>query len=578
MVTFNPPTSTGLRLRGRRVAVVFAFMMATTVPAWAGAVPPPPIVSRLPPPVGAAGFGAAVAGLDDVDADGTADVFVGAPGSARAFVVSGATGGILRQITDPTPSGFDFGFAVAAAGDIDGDGLNDLAVGAPTRPPVCPTAAPCHHAPPSRGRALVFPSASGSVARELVSASVVHPGFGRTIAGIGDVSGDGIADVAVGAPGGQGPGAVVAFSGADGAELWSQRGPSEGPGPLTAFGEPILAVPDVSGDGIGDILVSAPSGSGVTAPQGRVYVLSGATGAVVRIVSDPAASVADAFGGALSTVGDQDGDGVVDHLIGAPGTGRLHLHSGDDGVLIRTIPLPADPQGQGVSLAGAGDENGDGSDDVWVGVRSAGTAYLLDGNGAVLASTTASSTGGAFGHVVDAVGGIAPDRGTDLVVGDATEPGGGALYLVRAGPVVPQPTEQLSPVSAATARPAERMSQVAEATAQPTAQVSQVAPAQPTTTQTPTTTVAAAGPTTSTPPTTSTTPTTGASAKATLSKPAGAAAAGGTLPKTGGPGLPGLVRTAIGALLLGMAAVALSRHPGAPAQGREPPATGGRHG
>src|ERR1043166_7529105 len=89
-----------------------------------------------------AGFGESVTGIGDVNGDGIADVAVGAPGADRAYIISGATRAVLRTLADPNGTGHRFGFAVANAGDLNGDGIDDLAVGAPGLSP-SPLPLPC---------------------------------------------------------------------------------------------------------------------------------------------------------------------------------------------------------------------------------------------------------------------------------------------------------------------------------------------------------------------------------------------------------------------------------------------------
>jgi hypothetical protein len=124
-----------------------------------------------PTPLSHAHFGFSVAGLGDVDGDGTADLAVGAPGQGILYLISGSTHAVLHKISDPdnltrtqceptaeSPSPCDFGFAVASAGDVDIDGVDDVAVGAPgifgaeIAIPCIDLSQPC----PQEGRTFVF--------------------------------------------------------------------------------------------------------------------------------------------------------------------------------------------------------------------------------------------------------------------------------------------------------------------------------------------------------------------------------------------------------------------------------------
>ena len=525
---------------------------------------PSPTVIPLTAPPGSIGFGGAVAGVGDINADGLGDVLVAAPGSDHVYVVSG-TGAILRDIRSPAIA-LQFGAALASIGDVNRDGVPDFAVGAPSEAP-CHVIPQCRVSGPAQGRAFVFSGASGDLVLEFVPPTTGVTDFGRSVTGAGDLSGDGVPDVVVGAPApGSAPGTVLAFSGADGAQLWSRQDPS------SSFGELVVSTPDVSGDSIADILVWSPPASS-TPPLGpgagpvldtligildrvltpvvpdRVHILSGATGAVVRLHSDPAPNVNDAFGATMVAAGDQDGDGIVDYLIGERGGHQLHLYSGRNGVLIRSIAAPGTAQVQGTfALAHVDDKDGDGRDDFWVGVASARTVYLINGLGAVLGSATGPSPVGAFGTRVSTVGNFGGDSGPDLVIGDPT--GAGAAYLLSIGggpaPVAPARPSQADGCSGAAC---EGVLRVRVQTTAPTT----TAPTTTTTFLIPTTSQATMG---------------DAPATASLPRPAGATTDGGGLPGTGG-----VDRSVAGlaSLGLGMAGITLLRRLRDP---RCPPVTG----
>ena len=170
----------------------------------------PPQVTRIAAPDDVTGFGGAVVGLGDVDGDGVGDVAVGAGRSGHAYVITGDTVTILHDIASPLP-GLEFGAALAAVGDVDRDGVGDLAVGAPPEPPIvappCPSDAECVDPEPVRGHVFVISGASAAIVRQWATNEDLD--FGRSVSGPGDLSGDGVPDVVVGAPGREeGPGAV----------------------------------------------------------------------------------------------------------------------------------------------------------------------------------------------------------------------------------------------------------------------------------------------------------------------------------------------------------------------------------
>lgn len=556
-----------IRRRARHLVLVPG-LVVLAAPAFADQPLPAATVTRLAPPPASIDFGQAVAGVGDVNADGLGDVLVGAPGSDQVFVVSG-TGAILRGIPNST-AGLRFGASLASIGDVNRDGVADFTVGAPPEPPTaaaCPPSPQCGAPGPVRGRVFVYSGASGDMVSDVRPPTTAGTGFGRSVTGTSDLSGDGVPDFVVGAPAQTGvPGAVFAFSGATSGQLWSRPAPSSG------FGELVVSTPDVSGDGIDDVLVWSPSTSAGGVPgvgtvqvidtlvgvlnqvlspavRDHVHILSGATGEVVRTIADATPNGNDAFGATMVPAGDQDGDSVVDHLIGERGANQLHLYSGRTGLLIRSVAAPVGAPGHGTfALARVDDKDGDGRDDFWVGVVATRAVYLINGQGTVLESAIGPSASGTFGSAVGTVGNIGGDPGADLVVGDPSEPGGGGAYLLHVG-AAPAPVARA------------RLSQAAGcsgAACKGGLRVRAQAPS-------PTTTV----PTTTTSPATSTTQAAmdEAPATATLPKPANVTTAEGGLPGTGGVDRSVVGLAAVG---LGMAGIAFVRRLPEPPPRRPP--------
>ena len=218
----------------------------------------------------------------------------------------------------------------------------------------------------------------------------------------GDVDGDGVLDLVVGAPGyASGAGRAFVYSGASGQLLFLHDG-----APASNLGSDVAPAGDVDGDGFGDVLVGAPGG--LTTSVGHAVVLAGPAGGVMLSISSGLAG--DLFGASVEGVGDVDGDGTPDLLVGATlddttftNAGRAYVYSGT-GALLRTHE-GNEPNANFGSAAGAvGDRNHDGHADYIVGAHNAGPAnggraFVYDGKtGATWQAYAADATGVAFGQ------------------------------------------------------------------------------------------------------------------------------------------------------------------------------------
>lgn len=300
-------------------------------------------------------FGSAVAGGGDLDADGVSDLVVGAtqywtgqPGYARFF--SGADGSVIRTLAGDGANDA-FGSSTSIVGDLDGDGFDDVLIGASQWFLTAP------------GYARVYSGWDGSV---LWSATGLANGdaFGQSSSRAGDVDGDAVPDFIVGSYPSttKGAGYAQVFSGSSGALLYTFAGDQE----QDSFGFSVSGAGDLQGDGFADLIVgSNPPNS----QPGYARAFSGADGSVLYtwVGGEPA----DSFGRDVAGAGDVDGDQFADVLVGAPTVNGLNsrsgtatIFSGVDGAPLKTLFGAGWHQYFGSSVAGIGDASGDGVPDL----------------------------------------------------------------------------------------------------------------------------------------------------------------------------------------------------------------------
>ena len=401
----------------------------------------------------------------DVDGDGHPEVAIGAPatriaadaGAGRVYVYAGSATGVsatnVSAIDGPDGAGTAFGKILVAAGDLNGDGFGDVAVGMPA----------------SDGHVYVYlggPSGLSANSRwTLPGSDGAQASFGATIAAAGDVDGDGYAELLVGAPAyavGSNAGvgrAHLFFGGATGLRASSVTLDSlDGAG--ASYGTGLAGAGDVNDDGYADIAVMAP---GVNVGEGKVHVYTGSpTG---PDPSSKTASFAIALtgsgrdeNGALA-FGDVDGDGRSELIVGSAATASS---LGADAGRVRVVPfgvvgpIPSEavvidgPSRAGERFGTAvtlGDFNADGYDDLAVYDPAGGGALqevvhiyygsdagLTPGNGPTTSAvTTAAPSGTGFGSAISGRADLDGDLADDLVIGAPAAAMGAGETTIRSG-------------------------------------------------------------------------------------------------------------------------------------------------
>lgn len=360
---------------------IFARVLTMGLFAATVAIPAGASVARIPIPTPrpdwrARSGGYSVAPAGDVNGDGYGDVISGQlSNDGAAFAHYGSAQG-LRSVPDWQVLGDQefLGKAVAGAGDVNGDGFDDVIVGAPN----------FNGGQSNEGKALLFLGSSTGLATQpswVVQTDQAFAKFGESVSSAGDVNGDGYNDVMVGAPGYEPNGSVFVYLGSpDGPGLvadWSVAG-DEHVG--ATFGNDVAAAGDVNGDGFDDVMLGASNYDAGKAYQGRAYVYVGSASGLAQEPiwiydgDQPRAQ----FGFSIAGAGDVNADGFDDVLVGANGE---DLGQVDEGAAYLFLGAEAGPRGApdwigqanqefayyGWAVAGGGDVNGDGYDDVVVG-------------------------------------------------------------------------------------------------------------------------------------------------------------------------------------------------------------------
>jgi hypothetical protein len=384
-------------------------------------------------------FGTSVASAGDMNGDGFGDVIVGAwkggpSHTGRAYVFFGGPSPDAVPDVVLTGQAFDdhFGVTVSSAGDLNGDGFSDVIVGASENDAGGVDA----------GRAYIYFGGAAPNAIVDLTLTGAAPGdrFGYAVSSAGDFNADGFADVAVGAYQSGGTGRASVFFGGPGLDALSDitlTGEAAG----DRFGVDVNSAGDVNGDSYGDLIVSSYLNDVGGTNAGRVYVYHGGPGAdATPDLVFTGATPGEDFGAIAGSAGDMNGDGFDDVIVGAwlndaRGTdaGRAYVYFGGpaaDGIADLTLTGEAAGDRLGVSVAGAGDFDHDGSGDVIVG------AYFNDAGADDAGRAYVVTIGGGRPPVVTAPAVITGTVGVPISFSvTASDPDGDAIASLTAAPL-----------------------------------------------------------------------------------------------------------------------------------------------
>ncbi len=324
-------------------------------------------------------FGYSVSGGADLNGDGYSDMSVGAYGyssnKGRVYIYKySLTGNDIPDLRSPGSFQSQLGYSVSIAGDVNGDGFSDYIVGAP------------QYGDFANGRISIFFGSQNpdTIADITITGQTANSWFGLSVAGAGDLNADGYDDVIVGAPEfDNSRGRIFVYFGGSSMDTIADMYDT-GPSTLWRLGQSVSSAGDLNNDGYPDIAAGAP---GANSSRGSAYFYYG--GSTLDSTFDYSISgglANEEAGACVANVGDLNGDGIDEVAVGIPGydSGKGSTRVIFGGFADSKFLLNDLPGGRfGSSITGAGDFDGDGFDDLLIGApfsENTGKAYLYKGS------------------------------------------------------------------------------------------------------------------------------------------------------------------------------------------------------
>jgi hypothetical protein len=409
--------------------------------------------------LGGTAFGASVASAGDVNGDGYADIIVGAPyynngqdREGRAYVYHGSSSGIKSSPAWTFESNLtecEIGWSVASAGDVNGDGFDDVLVGSEF---CSPTPATDNR----EGRVYLFSGSAAGLSTTsawMIEGSTADESLGWSIASAGDVNNDGYGDVIVGAPWASYPegheGRAYVFYGSASGLAEVADWIAESNVAWSDYGVSVASAGDVNNDGYDDVIIGHENMSNPEDIEGRAYVyLGSSTGlSMMPVWKYENNHAGTTLGESVARAGDVNGDGFSDVIVGGFRYSNPDVREGISYLFLGSASGPSltpDWQNEsdqayaeyGQSVASAGDVNQDGFDDMFVGApwysqgeNHEGRGFLYYGSPTGLLpspiyTTESNQENANLGYSVASAGDVNGDGIADIIVGAQGYDGG----------------------------------------------------------------------------------------------------------------------------------------------------------